>query len=65
MLLQIVRTHDAEVREKDDHGQRYRIDFLLNWHGRQTPIRSVWKVRPDEDFPRLVTCYPLQEEAHE
>lgn len=61
ILLQIVRTHEAEVREHDEHGQRYRIDFLLSWRDRQAPIRSVWNIRPDEGFPRLVTCYPIKE----
>jgi len=60
-LLQIVKTHNAEIGQKDDHGQRYRIDFLLTFHGRQTTIRSAWNVRPDENFPRFITCYPIKE----
>ena len=59
LLLQVVRTHDAQAGERDEHGQRYRIDFTLNWRGKQATILSAWNVRPDEDFPRLVTCYPL------
>jgi len=61
LLLQVATTHDAETGERDEHGQRYRIDFLLTWLGRQATIRSVWNVRPNEDFPRLVTCYPIKE----
>lgn len=61
LLLQVAKTHDAEIGKKDEYGQRYRIDFLLTWRGRQVPIRSVWNARPDEDFPRLVTCYPIKE----
>ena len=61
LLLQVARTHDAKMGEQDEHGQRYWIDFLLTWRGRQAAIRSVWNVRPNEDFPRLVTCYPIKE----
>ena len=32
-LLQIVKTHDATVGRRDVYGQRYLIDFLLEWHG--------------------------------
>lgn len=61
ILLQVVRNHDAEIGQKDKHGQRYQVDFLLSWHGKQTSVRSVWNVHASEDFPRLVTCYPLKE----
>jgi len=44
ILLQIVRTHDAEIGQKDEHGQRYQMDFSLTWHGKQTTIRSVWNI---------------------
>jgi hypothetical protein len=61
ILLDAARTLDAELGERDEHGQRYRMDFMLTWRGRQTPLRSAWIVRPEEGFPRLVTCYPLAE----
>ena len=61
ILLEVVRTHDAEYGDRDAHGQRYRLDFVLRWRGQQAPIRSVWNIRPEETFPRLVTCYPLKE----
>ena len=59
ILLDAARTLDAELGEHNEHGQRYRIDFMLTWRGRQTLIRSAWIVRPEEGFPRLVTRYPL------
>ena len=61
ILLQIVTTHDAVTGKKDEFGQRYQIDFKLEWQGKEAMVRSAWNVRPDEDFPRLVTCYPLEE----
>ncbi len=61
ILLEVVRAQDAELGALDAHGQRYRVDFVLTWQGRQALIRSVWNRRPAEDFPRLVTCYPVKE----
>ena len=61
ILLQIVTTHDAVIGKQDEFGQRYQIDFKLEWQDKEAMVRSAWHVRPDEDFPRLVTCYPLEE----
>ena len=61
ILLEVAQTYDATIGEKDQHGQRYRIDFVLNWYGREALTRSAWNVRPMENFPRLITCYPLEE----
>lgn len=62
-LLRVVRTHDAAPTIEDEHGQRYRIDFTFSWRGREAIILSAWIIRSNEDFPRLVTCYPLEELA--
>ncbi|MBV7339623.1 hypothetical protein KFU94_67710 [Chloroflexi bacterium TSY] len=58
-LLEIVRMHDAELGELDENGQRYRIDVMLTWQGKRALILTAWIIRSDEDFPRLVTCYPI------
>jgi hypothetical protein len=59
ILLNVIRTEEATLGELDEYGQRYVIDFLLTWHSREASVRSAWIIRPDENFPRLVTCYPL------
>ena len=61
ILLDVVQTHDAKIGKLDEFGQRYRIDFLLEWEGNQAVVRSGWVIRTDEEFPRLVTCYPLED----
>jgi len=61
ILYQVVTTHEGVVRRKDEFGQRYQIDFKLEWQGKEAMVRSAWNTRPDEDFPRLVTCFPLEE----
>jgi hypothetical protein len=58
-LLAAARTHDCQPGRKTDHGQRYLVDFTLAHRGKSARVRSVWNVRPGEDFPRLVTCYVL------
>jgi hypothetical protein len=50
---------DASVGKLDQYGQRYVIDFPIAGPGGSSTIRSVWIIRRDEDFPRLVTCYIL------
>lgn len=59
ILFDIIQNEEAMLGELDEYGQRYVLDFLLTWQNRQTIVRSAWIIRPDEDFPRLVTCYPL------
>ncbi len=59
VLLEIVKTHEAELGDKDEHGQRYQIEFEMTWQGKQAKLLSAWNVRPNEDFARLVTCYPI------
>jgi hypothetical protein len=61
ILLAVVRTHEAELGEKDAHGQRYELDFMMRWQEQQALVRSVWNIRPNEQHPRFVTCYPLKE----
>ncbi len=58
-LLQAVKTHEAQFGLRDAYGQRYIVDFMLAWRGKQAMIRSAWIVEHDSDTPRLTTCYPL------
>ncbi|WP_369800422.1 DUF6883 domain-containing protein [Microcystis panniformis] len=37
--------------------QKYVIDFPLTHQNKTAIIHSVWIIRNDENFPRLVTCY--------
>ncbi|GCA85569.1 hypothetical protein MiHa_03553 [Microcystis aeruginosa NIES-2522] len=41
------------------YGQKYVIDFPLTHQNKTAIIHSVWIIRNDENFPRLVTCYVL------
>lgn len=61
ILLEVVKSEDAQPGERDYYGQRYRLDFTLEWRGYTARIRSAWIIRSGENFPRLVTCYPLED----
>ena len=59
-LLDAVRTMDtAELGRNDDYGQRFGLDFDMTRGVQRARVLSVWIVRRDEGFPRLVTCQVL------
>ena len=59
LLLDAVQAVDAQAGLRDAYGQRYTVDFLVDWHGRRATIRSAWIIEHGSDTPRLTTCYPL------
>ena len=59
ILLQAVRTEDAILGRRDGYGQRYVIDFMMEWRSKRAMVRSGWIIEHDSDTPRLTTCYPL------
>jgi hypothetical protein len=58
-LLQAVKTHDAKLGRRDGYGQRYIVDFTLEWRGKRALIRSGWIIEHGSDTPRLTSCYPV------
>lgn len=56
-LLTAIREEKAERLFEDEHGTRYRVDFQMDIASSHAEICSIWIVRSDETFPRLVTCY--------
>lgn len=58
-LLQVVKTHDAQLRRRDSYGQRYCVDFMFEWRSRKAMVRSGWIIEHETDIPKLTSCYPL------
>lgn len=58
-LQQAISTQDVIPVEQNAYGQKYRLDFEMVRSEKQATIRSIWIVRQNEEFPRLVTCYVL------
>ena len=59
ILLKVVKIQEARPGRQDAYGQRYTIDFTLEWQNRSATVRSGWIIENDSDIPRLTTCYPL------
>lgn len=59
MLLEVVKTHEAQLGRRDEYGQRYTLDFRIEWQDKSATLRSGWIIEHDSDIPRLTTCYPL------
>ena len=59
ILLQAVKTHDAQLGRRDEYGQRYRVDFPFEWQDKRAIIRSAWIIEHGSNTPRLTSCYPI------
>jgi hypothetical protein len=59
ILLGVVRAQDAQLGRQDEFGQRYTLDFTIEWQNRSATIRSGWIVEHSSGVPKLTTCYPL------
>lgn len=57
ILLNAVQIYEALPDKSNQYGQNCVLDFPVTRYERQATIRSVWIVRCEEDFPRLVSCY--------
>lgn len=58
-LLEAVENNDAVSTKHNQYGQKYVIDFAMTRGDKTAVIHSVWIVKKQENFPRLVTCYVL------
>ncbi|MGB3311430.1 MAG: DUF6883 domain-containing protein [Nodosilinea sp.] len=56
-LRQALETQEAMPTKRNAYGQKYQIEFAMTRNDKTALVRSVWIVRRDENFPRLVTCY--------
>jgi len=59
LLLDAVLRYEAAVGRLDEFGQRYAVDFPVSTAVGSAVIRSAWIIRTGEDFPRLTTCFVL------
>jgi hypothetical protein len=61
-IWQIAQSGAALERQGSTFGRRYEVNGILRGtSGREASVTTVWIVRNDEDFPRLVTVYPGDE----
>jgi len=58
-LVDVARAGDAEPTDATEYGQKYEMRATITGPApRSATVVTVWIVREDEDFPRLVTVYP-------
>jgi hypothetical protein len=58
-LRSALETNDAVPAARNAYGQKYIIDFPLTREEKTAIVYSVWIVKDNENFPRLITCYIL------
>ena len=61
-VKKLASTHDATPQEPSAYGERYVIDFTLTTDSGTATVRSAWMVRKTEDFPRLTSCYVIEDQ---
>lgn len=59
ILLAVIQSHEARLGRQDEFGQRYTLDFTIEWQNRSATLRSGWIIEHNTEMPRLTTCYPL------
>lgn len=59
ILLEVVIIHEAQLGRQDAFGQRYTLDFNIEWQNRRATLRSGWIIEHGSEIPKLTTCYPL------
>ena len=59
ILLEVIKTYEVQLGRRDGYGQRYTLDFVLEWGERRATVRSGWIIEDGSDTPKLTTCYPL------
>ena len=57
----IAAAGEAERQEPSAYGERYVIDSELKTDDGTALVRPAWIIRNDQDFPRLTSCYVLEE----
>jgi internalin A len=60
LILEAVQWHEAVPGDFDEYGQRYIVDFPVTRNQNTANVRTIWIIRTDETFPRLVSCYVLR-----
>jgi len=58
-LFEAANTQEAIFTKQNEYGQYYQLDFKMSGPERVATVRSVWLIRPEEDFPALITCYVI------
>jgi len=61
LIRMALLANEAILVKTDEYGDRYYFDFVAVTQAGQATIRAAWIVKIGEDFPRLASCYILEE----
>ncbi len=59
ILLEAVTLYEVQLGLRDPFGQRYTVDFPIEWQNRRATLRSACIIEHGTENPKLTTCYPL------
>jgi hypothetical protein len=59
ILLEVVKVQEVQLGRQDEFGQRYTLDFTIEWQNKSATLRSGWIIEHGSEIPKLTTCYPL------
>jgi hypothetical protein len=59
-LIKIAKEEDICHSENSPYGKKYVIDFVLITPYGFSTVRSAWIILNKENYPRLITVYPLK-----
>jgi hypothetical protein len=57
VILEKILSTEAIHFRTNMFGEHYFVDFDLTFKGKIAPIRTKWTINPEENFPRLTSCY--------
>ena len=58
-ILELVCDAEAYLGEPSLFGRKYVVDILIQYRGREVPVRTSWIIDHGADFPRMTSCYVL------
>lgn len=58
-LLAAAQQEDAYSSIRDEYGERFVVDFMVEGPAGRARVRSSWMIRTGEITPCLITCYVL------
>jgi len=58
-ILTLAGSGDVYSEAATVYGRKFEVDGILTGaFGRSATVRSIWIIRTEEDFPRLVSVFP-------
>jgi len=60
-VMEAARTQEATPQAPNAFGERWVVDFGLTTEAGTATVRTAWIVRKGEDFPRLTSCYVIED----